>query len=99
MILSKIDDKNLSKATKIYPLPHMYVIKDLVPDMTLFYEQYRSVEPWLKRKDDMKIGEKQLYQTVEERARLVKNSKIKQKYKYFKLKLTPVKKSSEKNYK
>ena len=27
---SKIDD-NTSKATKIYPLPHMYVVKDLVP--------------------------------------------------------------------
>ena len=28
--LCKIDD-NLSKTTKIYPLPHMFVIKDLVP--------------------------------------------------------------------
>ena len=36
------------KATKIYPLPHMYVVKDLVPDMGNFYEQYRSIEPWLK---------------------------------------------------
>jgi succinate dehydrogenase (ubiquinone) iron-sulfur subunit len=34
-------------ATKVYPLPHMYVIKDLVPDMSNFYEQYRSIEPWL----------------------------------------------------
>jgi succinate dehydrogenase / fumarate reductase iron-sulfur subunit len=32
----------------IYPLPHMPVIKDLVPDMTHFYAQYRSVEPWMK---------------------------------------------------
>jgi hypothetical protein len=31
------------KATKIYPLPHMYVVKDLVPDMNNFYEQYRWV--------------------------------------------------------
>ena len=29
--ISKIDDENLSKATKIYPLPHMFVVKDLVP--------------------------------------------------------------------
>ena len=29
--ISKIDDSNLSKATKIYPLPHMFVVKDLVP--------------------------------------------------------------------
>lgn len=32
----------------IYPLPHMSVIKDLVPDMTHFYAQYASIEPWLK---------------------------------------------------
>src|SRR5271165_1222576 len=33
---------------QIYPLPHMPVIKDLVPDLTHIYAQYRSVEPWLK---------------------------------------------------
>ena len=33
---------------KIYPLPHMPVIKDLVPDLTNFYAQHRSIEPWLK---------------------------------------------------
>jgi succinate dehydrogenase / fumarate reductase iron-sulfur subunit len=32
----------------IYPLPHMPVVKDLVPDMTNFYAQHRSIEPWLK---------------------------------------------------
>ena len=33
---------------KIYPLPHMPVVKDLVPDLTRFYAQHASVEPWLK---------------------------------------------------
>ena len=33
---------------KIYPLPHMHVVKDLVPDMTNFYAQYASVKPWLE---------------------------------------------------
>src|SRR6201986_1526909 len=33
---------------KIYPLPHMPVVKDLVPDLSQVYAQYRSVEPWLK---------------------------------------------------
>ena len=33
---------------KIYPLPHMPVIKDLVPDLTNFYAQYASVKPWLQ---------------------------------------------------
>ena len=32
----------------VYPLPHMPVIKDLVPDLSTFYAQHRSVEPWLK---------------------------------------------------
>ena len=33
---------------KIYPLPHMPVVKDLVPDLTNFYAQYASVKPWLQ---------------------------------------------------
>jgi succinate dehydrogenase / fumarate reductase iron-sulfur subunit len=33
---------------KIYPLPHLPVVKDLVPDLTHFYAQYASIEPWLK---------------------------------------------------
>ena len=33
---------------KIYPLPHMPVVKDLVPDLTNFYAQHRSIEPYLK---------------------------------------------------
>ncbi len=32
----------------VYPLPHMPVVKDLVPDLSTFYEQHRSIEPWLK---------------------------------------------------
>ena len=32
---------------RIYPLPHMPVVKDLVPDLTNFYAQYASVKPWL----------------------------------------------------
>jgi succinate dehydrogenase / fumarate reductase iron-sulfur subunit len=33
---------------KIFPLPHMSVIKDLVPDMTHFYAQYASIKPWIE---------------------------------------------------
>ena len=33
---------------KVYPLPHMEVVKDLVPDMSVFYAQYASIEPWLQ---------------------------------------------------
>jgi len=38
----------LPKEIKIYPLPHMPVVKDLIPDLTHFYAQYASIEPWLK---------------------------------------------------
>lgn len=37
----------VDKDCKIYPLPHMYVIRDLVTDLTNFYNQYRSIKPWL----------------------------------------------------
>jgi succinate dehydrogenase / fumarate reductase, iron-sulfur subunit len=33
---------------KIYPLPHMPVIKDLVPDLSNFFAQYASIKPWLQ---------------------------------------------------
>lgn len=33
---------------RIYPLPHMAVVKDLVPDTSHFFAQHRSIEPWLK---------------------------------------------------
>ena len=33
---------------KIYPLPHMSVVKDLVPDLTHFYAQYASIKPWMQ---------------------------------------------------
>merc|ERR1712123_290526 len=49
-----------TEVTKIWPLPHMYVVKDLVPDMTNFYAQYKSIEPWLKKKDESIKGEKYL---------------------------------------
>lgn len=47
--ISRIDP-DLSKPCKIYPLPHMYVVRDLVPDMSNFYKQYTSIQPWLQRK-------------------------------------------------
>ena len=32
----------------VYPLPHLPVIKDLVPDLSLAYAQYAATEPWLR---------------------------------------------------
>jgi succinate dehydrogenase (ubiquinone) iron-sulfur subunit len=68
--ISKIDT-NLGKTTNIYPLPHMYVVKDLVPDMANFYEQYRSIQPWLQRKNEKQSGSVQQYlQSVDDRQKL-----------------------------
>jgi len=38
-----------SQEMRIYPLPHTYVVKDLVPDLTQFYKQYKSIKPFLQR--------------------------------------------------
>jgi 2Fe-2S iron-sulfur cluster binding domain len=46
--LSRINT-DTAAPTKIYPLPHMYIVKDLVPDLTLFYKQYKSIKPYLQR--------------------------------------------------
>ncbi|KAJ2421503.1 succinate dehydrogenase complex, subunit B, partial [Coemansia sp. RSA 2524] len=50
----------------IYPLPHMFVVKDLVPDMTYFYKQYASIKPWLQRKDTLDPS-KEILQSPEDR--------------------------------
>lgn len=43
--------RNDKKFITVYPLPHMYIIKDLVPDLSNFYSQYKSIKPWLILKD------------------------------------------------
>lgn len=53
----------------IYPLPHMPVHKDLVPDMTHFYAQHASVEPWIKTSSPTPPDRERL-QTPAERAEL-----------------------------
>src|ERR1700733_5227652 len=40
--------RDLKGDIRIYPLPHMPVVKDLVPDLTTFYAQYAAVKPWLQ---------------------------------------------------
>ncbi|XP_002988385.2 succinate dehydrogenase [ubiquinone] iron-sulfur subunit 1, mitochondrial [Selaginella moellendorffii] len=56
--------------TSVLPLPHMYVIKDLVVDLTNFYQQYKSVEPWLKTKTMLEAGQKEHLQSKKERLKL-----------------------------
>lgn len=61
--------KNHSDTIKIYPLPHMPVIKDLVPDLTHFYAQYASVKPWLRAQTAVASDTERL-QSKEDRAKL-----------------------------
>ena len=42
------DMADVTGVIRIYPLPHQPVVKDLVPDLTNFYAQHASIEPWLK---------------------------------------------------
>jgi len=52
----------------IYPLPHMPVVKDLVPDLATPYAQYASIEPWLK--SETPPPDRERIQSPEERAKL-----------------------------
>lgn len=52
----------------IYPLPHLPVVKDLVPDLTHFYAQLASIEPWLK--SDTAAPTRERLQSEEDRAKL-----------------------------
>lgn len=66
--ICKIDPDH-SKELKVYPLPHMYVVKDLVPDLTNFYKQYKSIQPYLQRKSYPENG-KEILQSIEDRKKL-----------------------------
>ncbi len=53
---------------RIYPLPHMPVVKDLVTDLSLAYAQYASVKPWMQADTPPPTHER--LQSPEERAKL-----------------------------
>ena len=64
--IKSIDD--IKGDVKVYPLPHMPVVKDLVPDLSVPYAQYRSISPWLQADTPPPAGER--LQSPEERAKL-----------------------------
>ena len=65
--LKAIDE--IKGEVRIYPLPHMAVVKDLVPDLNQIYAQYRAIEPWLKA-DSPPPPDRERLQSEAERARL-----------------------------
>jgi len=53
---------------KITPLPHMPVVKDLIPDLTHAYAQYESIQPWMKT--DSPAPERERLQSPEDADKL-----------------------------
>lgn len=66
----KAINKDLSQPVIITPLSHMFVLKDLVVDMTNFYSQYKKIQPFLKRKTAKADPNKEYYQSEEDREKL-----------------------------
>ncbi len=62
-----IDD--VGGAVNIYPLPHMKVVKDLVPDLSHFYAQYESIKPWMQADTPVSKNSERL-QSPEDREKL-----------------------------
>jgi len=60
---------DIKRDISIYPLPHLPVIKDLVPDLTHFYAQYASIKPWLQARAEPPADRERL-QSREQRAKL-----------------------------
>lgn len=58
----------INGAVKVYPLPHMPVVKDLVPDLTIPYAQLSSIQPWLQTVSPQ--PEKEWKQSHEDRQKL-----------------------------
>ena len=63
----RIDE--ISGDVRIYPLPHLPVKKDLVPDVTPLYEQYASIQPWLKAETPA-LTDRERIQSPEDRSKL-----------------------------
>ena len=61
--------EDLKGEVRITPLPHMEVIKDLVPDFSHFYAQYASIRPWLQTVSTTPSGKERL-QSPEQREQL-----------------------------
>lgn len=67
--LCAIPKDNTEKST-VSPLMFMFVLKDLVTDMSHFYAQYKSIDPFLKRKSEKEPGQREYIQSQEDRKHL-----------------------------
>lgn len=55
---------------RIYPLPHMPVVRDLVPDLNNFYEQHKSIQPWLESGPEAEASNVEIKQSIDQRSQL-----------------------------
>lgn len=62
------DIADIKGEVRVYPLPHLPVIKDLVPDLTHFFAQYQSIKPWLQT--SAPAPDRERLQSKQERAEL-----------------------------
>jgi succinate dehydrogenase/fumarate reductase iron-sulfur protein len=68
--LKPIKEAAVDGKITIYPLPHMPVIKDLVTDLSRFYEQHKSIRPWLELTPEQMNSNKEILQSKEQRKKL-----------------------------
>lgn len=68
--LACITEVTPNKRMTVGPLIRMPIVKDLVVDMTNFYNQYKAIDPWLKRKTPKSPGQKEYYQSTADRKKL-----------------------------
>ncbi len=61
--------KDIKSDINIYPLPHQPVVRDLVSDLSQFYQQYASVEPWIQAAEP-ELGARERLQSKQERKQL-----------------------------
>ena len=62
--------ESVKKDIKIYPLPHMKVIKDLVPDLSKAYKQLESIKPWMERSKTETKTKTEKTQSIADREKL-----------------------------
>jgi len=69
--LNKIKDSlNTHGEVVIYPLPHMPVLRDLVPDLSHFFEQHKLIRPWLELTPEQMKSPREMLQSKEDRKKL-----------------------------
>ncbi len=58
----------IEEINSVFPLPHMPILRDLIPDMNTFYRQYKEIKPWLH--SNKEIGVTENLQSIEQRRKL-----------------------------